>query len=250
MASSDDMLRAAEEGNRLLSQLIDLIRESQGGAGALTPGAQIAQQGSQLPGAANAGGGASAGGSSSGGRSDRSGGGGFGALRSDQFRQSALNQGAQFIASASDPLTPTASAGLSTAENLLTIIAGTVAGDKGAEAAQSLAKGAFNAAGGREARFTLDNTLQDLQSTIDGLSAQGLTLSDNQLDSLAGDFRDFNRFRFDQLSRGADAIDRVFGGALTGQRAADEERNRLLKTIADNTGKSTTRPDSALRGGE
>lgn len=250
MASSDDMLRAQEENNRLLGQLIDLMRESTSGAGTLTAASQFGGAGSQLPPNANDGGGSSAGGSSSGGNGGGSGGGGGSDSRIDSLRRQALSQGAQFVASAADPLTPTASAGLSTAENLLAIVAGAVAGDKGAEAAQALAQGAFNAAGGREARFTLDNTLQDVQSTIESLSAQGLTLSDAQLDEITRSSKDFNEFRFEQLSRGAQSIDRVFGGALTGQQAADEERNRLLKQIADNTGKNPSRPDSALRGGE
>jgi hypothetical protein len=167
------------------------------------------------------------------------------------FRSNVTSLGAEFVASAANPLTPTAAAGLSTAENLLALVAGAVAGDKGAEAAQALARGAFNAGGGAETRFVLDNTTRDLQGTLSALADQGIIPSDKQIEELAGAFQGRAQRRFDLLKRGADAVDAVTGGQL--KDAADKtaaEALSVLKAIEKNTAPKSNQPATAsLRGG-
>lgn len=236
-AQLDDVVSALQEMAGLLKAQLDLQRESSDSSSS----SKI----KTIETAFGAGGQSSAGAASAGSAAVGSGGGGASKEAADasRFSQASLSAarqvGLSFLQSAADPLTPTASAGLSASEQLLTIVAGAVGGPKAADAAQALAGAAFNAGGGREAKFVMDNTISDLQSTIESMSAQGLKLSDSDLDSLVKGYDERNRFRFEQLARGAAAIDRSTGGALTAERNREEDFARRTTEATEEIARNT-----------
>lgn len=237
-AQLDDVVSALQEIAGLLKAQLDLQRESSDSSSS----SKI----KTIETAFGAGGQSSAGAASAGSAAVGSGGGGGAskeAAEASRFSQASLSAarqvGLSFLQSAADPLTPTASAGLSASEQLLTIVAGAVGGPKAADAAQALAGAAFNAGGGREAKFVMDNTISDLQSTIESMSAQGLKLSDSDLDSLVKGYDERNRFRFEQLARGAAAIDRSTGGALTAERNREEDFARRTTEATEEIARNT-----------
>lgn len=236
-AQLDDVVSALQEIAGLLKAQLDLQRESSDSSSS----SKI----KTIETAFGAGGQSSAGAASAGSAAVGSGGGGASkeAAEASRFNQAGLSAarqvGLSFLQSAADPLTPTASAGLSASEQLLTIVAGAVGGPKAADAAQALAGAAFNAGGGREAKFVMDNTISDLQSTIESMSAQGLKLSDSDLDSLVKGYDERNRFRFEQLARGAAAIDRSTGGALTAERNREEDFARRTTEATEEIARNT-----------
>lgn len=248
-AQLDDVVSKLEDVAGLLRSILDLQRDSASEAGAgkiKTIETAFGGGGQSSAGAASAG--AASSGSSGGGAAS-------GASEAARFNEASIaaarQVGLNFVRDASNPLTPTAAAGLSAGEQLLGIVAGAVGGPKAADAAQALAQAAFNQGGGAQAKFVMNNTMSDLQSTIESMSAQGLKLSDNQLDSLVKSYDERNKFRFEQLARGAAAVDRSVGGALTAQRQESEDLQRQmaesLKEIATNTRNGAS---PALRGGE
>lgn len=169
-----------------------------------------------------------------------------------KFRQANRNAaskiGADFLRSASNPLTPVASAGLSAGENLLAVIAGSVAGEKGAEAASALVNAGANQLLGKQ-RFALDNTVQDLQGTLSTLADMGIDPSNDQIDDYTRSFQARAKRKYDLLKRGKESINRVTGGQLLGLEKESEKRDSLLKQIADNTSKDGGgKPDADLRG--
>lgn len=236
-AQLDDVVSALQEIAGLLKAQLDLQRESSDSSSS----SKI----KTIETAFGAGGQSSAGAASAGSAAVGSGGGGASkeAAEASRFSQASLSAarqvGLSFLQSAADPLTPTASAGLSASEQLLTIVAGAVGGPKAADAAQALAGAAFNAGGGREAKFVMDNTISDLQSTIESMSAQGLKLGDSDLDSLVKGYDERNRFRFEQLARGAAAIDRSTGGALTAERNREEDFARRTTEATEEIARNT-----------
>lgn len=251
MANSpmDELARESAEQTKLLADLLQEFKKQ--GENKLKVGVPSSPNAPAVPAGAGEAGGFSGGGSSSGGGS---GGGGSSSSSSNQapsrFRQQLTNQAAAAAAGFTDPLRPKVSTGLSTAENLLTLVAGTLAGDKGASAAQSLVGAGKNLSGGRVGERVLENTISDVYSTVNSLSAQGLRLGKTGLDQLVESAKEKNQFFTDNIVDANASIDRVFGGALTNAAASEAEKVRLLGEIAANTGSSKNRPESGLRGGQ
>lgn len=157
----------------------------------------------------------------------------------EKFRTAATNVLTAGVASAANPLVPRSAAELSTGENLLAVIAGFLAGDKGAEAAQNLVRAGINVAGGAQARYVLDNSVSDLQSTLSSLADQGINPSDKDIEALAGAAKARAARRFELLARGAKAIDATQDNALAQQQAQQQAYQQqslaALQQIARNT---------------